>query len=233
MFFMNGNRYPFKRYAYYEIEKKIANSKIVFLVGPRKSGKTVCLKQLEDNCSNAIYYDLKGMNLDNKLDAIEKICEAIKTGEDTLFLIDEFTYAQYPDISLENIANAFSDNNESKSKIVITGSQSFALKNWANTSFCANAEFVDVNFITYSEWLDYKKISDVSRESYYEYITSTKEFYGFTNVKSYLEATLHETIESNNNAANVIIGNDVSGLDAEMLLDVLYAAMFSRHDKIS
>ena len=39
--------YPFKRYFYYDIEKAIEKSNVVFLSGPRKCGKTVALLQLE------------------------------------------------------------------------------------------------------------------------------------------------------------------------------------------
>ena len=39
--------YPFKRSFYYEIEKAMDKSNIIFLLGPRKCGKTVALLQLE------------------------------------------------------------------------------------------------------------------------------------------------------------------------------------------
>ena len=51
--------YPFKRNFYYDIEKAIEKTNVVFLLGPRKCGKTVALLQLEKSRSNVKYYNFK------------------------------------------------------------------------------------------------------------------------------------------------------------------------------
>ena len=40
--------YPFKRNFYYEIEKAMEKSNVVFLLGPRKYSKNVALLQLQE-----------------------------------------------------------------------------------------------------------------------------------------------------------------------------------------
>lgn len=56
--------YPFKRNFYYDIEKAIEKSNVVFLLGPRKCGKTVALLQLEKSRSNVKYYNFKTLTQD-------------------------------------------------------------------------------------------------------------------------------------------------------------------------
>lgn len=49
---MSYTQYNFKRDFFYEAENAIENSNITFITGPKKCGKTVCLRQLADAYEN-------------------------------------------------------------------------------------------------------------------------------------------------------------------------------------
>ena len=51
--------YPFKRSFYYEAEKAIKRNSMIFILGTRKCGKTVCMRQLKDAFANSVYVDMK------------------------------------------------------------------------------------------------------------------------------------------------------------------------------
>lgn len=56
---MSYTQYNFKRDFFYEAENAIENSSITFITGPKKCGKTVCLRQLADAYENALYINMK------------------------------------------------------------------------------------------------------------------------------------------------------------------------------
>ncbi|MFR4023390.1 MAG: AAA family ATPase [[Eubacterium] siraeum] len=56
---MSYTQYNFKRDFFYEAENAIENSCITFITGPKKCGKTVCLRQLADAYENALYINMK------------------------------------------------------------------------------------------------------------------------------------------------------------------------------
>ena len=47
-------RYTFKRDVYTRLEEAIAANEVTFVLGPRKSGKTVCLHQYEHEHNNVV-----------------------------------------------------------------------------------------------------------------------------------------------------------------------------------
>lgn len=53
------NNYDFKRTFYYEAETAIKDNSISFILGAKKCGKTVCMRQLEAALDNAVYVDMK------------------------------------------------------------------------------------------------------------------------------------------------------------------------------
>lgn len=57
--FVSYTQYNFKRDFFYEAENAIENSSITFITGPKKCGKTVCLRQLADAYENALYINMK------------------------------------------------------------------------------------------------------------------------------------------------------------------------------
>ena len=226
--------YSYKRKIYFELEASIKKNKASFLLGPRKCGKTVCLDQI---CKShgAEYINVKSdyTTDDQRRDLVDKIISDISNDTDKIYLIDEATYLSTPDKDIAKIADAFSHNNESKTRIVFAGSQSKALEFWGHIAFAGNASFINCSFLNYSEWLEYKGTYDVSEESYIDFISNTREFYkDFISTKDYLQGCLDETVISNNRSIEYVLGNDVGEIDNEMLLDVLYAALISLHNHV-
>lgn len=225
--------YPFIRELYYDIEKAMKKSAIAFLLGPRKCGKTVALKQLERNKENTEYYNFKAMSQEESMNLFDEIKESMEKDEVKIFLLDEITYAYHPEREINEVSIQLSERPCHNTKIVFTGSQSVALESWANRAFCGNASIVRADFLNYNEWLSYKGLSESTEESYNQFLYEIDEFYGFVSIEDYLRGCLEETIISNHKTDNVILGNDIYLLDVESLLDICYATLFTLHNHVN
>lgn len=231
----NGSKrgYTFKRNFYYEIEAAIDKASIVFLLGPRKCGKTVALLQLEKNRTNVAYYNFKTLTQNKSLEIFDIIKSSMEKDEERIFLLDEITYAYQPEKEINDISIQLSEKQCYNTKIVFTGSQSMALEAWANRAFCGNASIIRTDFLTYSEWLSYKGIKETSEIVYHQFLYEIDEFYGFLSLENYLRGCLEETIIANQKTDNVIIGNDVYLIDVDALLDICYATLFTLHNYVN
>ena len=101
--------YPFKRFFYYDMEKAMEKSNVVFLLGPRKCGKTVALLQFEKNRDNVKYYNFKTLSQDESMDLFDAIKSAMKEDKDAIFLLDEITYAYRPEKKINEISIQLSE----------------------------------------------------------------------------------------------------------------------------
>lgn len=230
---MIGAGYPFKRNFYYDIEDAIDKSNVIFLLGPRKCGKTVALLQMEKNRSNAKYYNFKSLSQNESMGIFDSIKRAMLKDEDVIFLLDEITYACQPEKEINEVSIQLSEKPCKNTKIVFTGSQSVALEAWANRAFCGNVSLIRADFLNYSEWMTYKGKKESSEELYNQFLYQIDEFYGFVSLEDYLRGCLEETIISNRKTDNVIMGNDVYLVDIDSLLDICYAALFTLHNHVT
>jgi hypothetical protein len=229
------SKYEFKRAFYYEAERAVSEGKITFLLGPRKCGKTVCLKQLQDAFLSAVYVDAK-RDFDTSSDAIRfmrGVISDIKDNKEVIYFIDEATYLHYPDKEIMSIGAALAEYQNTNTKIVFAGSQSRALEYWGHLAFAGSASFIRADFLTYPEWLSYKGLTEVSEQTYEDFLYGVHDFYSFTSTKEYLRGCLDETVMSNSKARAIIPENDCSLITDEMLLDVLYASLISLHDQVT
>lgn len=228
--------YPFKRDLYFEVEKAIERSSVTFLLGARKTGKTVCLRQIANNLEDVLYVDAKS-NFERDVDRslfIKKVTDDITEDRKIIYLIDEATYLLFPDKSIAKIASAFSEVDNENTKIVFAGSQSKALDNWGHLAFAGNASFISFDFLSYPEWLRYKGLTDISDRTYRDFIRGTREFYSnFTSTKDYLQGCLDETVISNIKSSEFVYNNDCSDINVDMLLDVLYLSMLTLHNNVN
>lgn len=225
--------YDYKRKLYFEICDDLKAQNNVFLLGPRKCGKTVCLHQVKDTFNYAKYFDLKTLSATQITQLFMSIQESIENNEEILYLLDEITYAEFPEREINAIAMCFSEYNNSKTKIVYTGSQSVALEAWASRAFCGNAVLIYADFLQYDEWLEYKGIDTVSADTYSSFLYDVRDFYHLHSLREYLQGCLEETIISNMKTDNIVLGNDCSLLDVDTLLDVCYATLFSLHNHVN
>ncbi|MBQ9531633.1 MAG: AAA family ATPase [Eubacterium sp.] len=227
-----SNVFSFKRKLYYDTLNAVDQTSAVFLLGPRKCGKTVCLQQINDTHANSEYYNIKNISLDDANALYNRIIKDINNSIDRLYLIDEVTYFDLPEKVIANIAFALGGNNENKTKVVFAGSQSIALEAWANRAFAGNAKLIYGEFLSYSEWLKYKNIEEVSAKTYNDFLYETKSFNtGFVTLDDYLKGCLEETVQSNLKTSNVILHNECNKLDENILKNVLYAALIAQEDR--
>lgn len=233
------NTYQFKRAFYYEVLNAIEKTAVSFILGPRKCGKTVCMNQLAtddfvlERFDSVRYIDANGdcPTLKDKIALKKNILSDIKNGNSVLYLVDEATHMDFPDTTLQQIRTAYSSSSSRKTRIVFAGSQSKALDYWNKKVFSGFASTIKPDFLSYAEWLTFMNMTDVSAKTYLQYIQGTRDFYcDFVSMQDYLTGCLDETVQSNNNASKSIPGNEYDNLTEEMLLDVLYASMFTLHD---
>lgn len=222
-------RYTFKRDVYTKLEETIAANEVTFVLGPRKSGKTVCLHQYEHEHDNVVYIDIKKQK-DRKL-IVQLIKSKILTNIDEVILVDECTYFDSPAEDIQDIITCF-DEIASVTKVVFSGSQSVALEVWANRSFAGNTGIVRIDFLNYAEWLRYKSLA-VSEDSYLDFIMHVDSFYDFKSCEAYLRGCLNETVISNSKSLDIIPHNECDLLTADILMLLLYAIMFSKHNHTS
>ena len=107
---MSYTQYNFKRDFFYEAENAIENSNITFITGPKKCGKTVCLRQLADAYENALYINMKyDFDTDEKRnDVVSRAVNSIANGQKIIYLIDDAEYLALPDKDIAKIAGAYS-----------------------------------------------------------------------------------------------------------------------------
>lgn len=235
---MNSS-YAFKRNFYRDVEKAIGKSSVTFLLGPKGCGKTVCLKQLRDTFSpcddfeEVVYIDAKNglASADEKSSFIDGVIKSVYNNEKKLFLVDETTYLERPDIAINCVEDAFTSLRNTNTKVVFAGNPSGALECWGHRAFAGDAVFIRPDLISYPEWLDFKGIAEVSEKTYRQYILGIREFYtDFHTTHEYLQSCLVEAAVSDQRAAEMVLNNYCDGLTADKLLDVLYAAL---GDKLS
>lgn len=228
-----NSTYSFKRDIFKDTQAAIERSRVCFLLGPRKCGKTVCMKQLNEVLDNSVYINVKTdyVGESEKRSLVAKIENDIRNNTDIVYLIDEATYLANPDKDISRIAETYSESGNNKTRVIFAGSQSKALEFWGHLAFASNASYVRGSFLTYPEWLSFKGIKEVTEETYIDFACHTRDFYSdFVDTKDYLSGCLDETVISNSRSVEYVIGNDAEELDPEMLLDVLYASLITLHN---
>lgn len=228
----------FKRDFYEQVLNTLDNKDVVFLLGPRKCGKTVMLRQFESENSDVRYVDFKAMeSSDAKIDLVTEVVKSVLGSKKCYYLLDEVTYMFFPDSEIARIAGAYTQAKalgiKIQTKVIFAGSQSVALEAWGYTAFSTQAAYIRVSFLTYAEWLRYLGLSDINEDTYLRFLFNVSEFYGFSSLEDYLKGCLNETVNSNANSQNYIFGNDCDLIDECLLSDILYLILFSLHDHVS
>lgn len=236
-----SRKYPFRRDFYKDVIRSISENGATFVLGPRRCGKTVCLMQIKDACENrelpygsCEYVDFKRLEQETgSMEVLSRIRESIEKDEYKIYLLDEITYALNPEKYVCEIAYMFTEHAPRSTKVVFSGSQSLALDKWGHIAFCGSAGFIRTDFLSYAEWLRYKNIEKSSEESYERFLYETPEFCNIETVKEYLQGCLEETALSNLKTSNYLYGNSCDLLDADLLLEVCYATLFTLHNHVS
>lgn len=230
----DDNMYSFKRYIYNDIVKALAgDNRVIVLLGPRKCGKTVCLQQIHKAYSNSKYVDLKRVDDTNTIR--NTVINSIAQSQPIIYLIDEVTYWDHASETICWISDTFAEYPDSKTQIILAGSQSRALEYWCHKAFAASAYYIRADFLNYHEWLEYKNL-EVTADSYARFLVEVNNFYGMQSsysILDYLHGCLDETVVSNAKSISLILDNDCDKLSVQLLLDVLHAILISRHQLVN
>lgn len=225
---MSYTQYNFKRDFFYEAESAIEKSSITFITGPKKCGKTVCLRQLADADENALYINMKyDFDTDEKRnDVVSRAVNSIANGQKIIYLIDDAEYMALPDKDIAKIAGAYSKYDNQCTKVVFTDGHSELLELWGHIACGGNASFIRVGFLSFSEWLSFKGITDVSERSYADFLHGCKEFcQGFDNTEKYLQNYLDETAELAEKPIEYITGAETESVNVNTILNVLCSSI--------
>ena len=224
-------QFSFHRDFYNMVRDTILRNSVSFLLGPLKCGKSVCLRQIHDEIGNSEYVDLKKDacgDLYKQLEVFDRIFQAIKSNEDRLFLLDEITYVINVEFQIKEMARIFDDYSNNKTKNVITGSQSVALNAWANRAFGIDAGYIDAGFLTYTEFLRYKGLKEISAQTFNAFLYDSVAFHNITSLKEYLTRCIEETYISNDHTTEYIFDNDIFLIEdkIDLLVDLCSQALF-------
>lgn len=227
----NSPNYTFKRRTYTELISALNTSNIIFLLGPRKCGKTVCLQQIGRDVPNTVYIDFKVTERATRTILFD-IENDLLNQSNRIYLLDEITYTTCPEQFICSIADLFTKYKPSVS-IIFTGSQSLALEKWGYTAFSGRAKYVHMTFLQYSEWLDYVDLKDNTADNYKRYLREAQDFTGIVNIHDYLQSCIDETINSNSKTSNYLYGNDVDSVTVESAKILCYLTLYTLSNHVN
>lgn len=230
----------FHRKIYYQCKDFLDNCKkhVCFLYGPRKIGKTVCLHQIEDDY-NALFFNMKSFVNDS--DKYFEILDAVKNEVNNVIIVDEVTYIEMPEYFISELADYYTKNINSKVKVIITGSQSYAVQKYGNSLFGCSALYIRSSFIDFEEWLVYRgKIKSYGDKycatecDYIDYVKNSRDFSGVTNNREYLCQCIDETIQSEQKSIYLMDGlASVNAGELDNITAVAYSVLIKLHNRCS
>lgn len=221
-----GRIYDFKRDIYYQITDALKKYPTVFLYGQRRTGKTVCMKQLAETLPDACYYDIGSMEQFDALILKNNIQTSIKNNESRIYLIDNPMYWLQPDGVIAEIECAYYDCEDSNTQVVFGGNPPNALRAWGYRSFGRDAKHIFADFLSYPEWLRYHGLDEVSEQTYNRYLFGAKDFYSsFVSPDGFLRGCFEDTQLSNEKSVSIIYDNECGHLNEMLLKDILYATL--------
>lgn len=228
----------FRRDFYYDVKKAIKENNFSFLLGPRKCGKTVCLKQLLQDYTRAgvkaKYINFKTIDSNAQYKVLGDIYRSLEADEAIIYLLDNITYLENAELNIATMAGEMEDQNNKNTKVLFTGNQSTTVRTWANRAFGGFIEDVYADFLSYPEYLRYEKREDVSEESYLDFLYNMAEFHNIISLKNYLRGCLADAAIANRNTASYIVRSECDLLteNPDMLVSVCYMTLFSLRNHI-
>lgn len=106
------------------------------------------------------------------------------------------------------------------------------LEFWGHIACGGNASFIRTGFLSFSEWLSFKGITDVSERSYADFLHGCKEFcQGFDTTEKYLQDYLDETAELAEKPIEYITDAETESVNVNTILNVLCSSLKERINK--
>lgn len=229
-------KYDFHRDTYDLVTNSIHNNSVTFLLAPRGTGKTVCLNQLLEELPKAEFFDFKAnKGVWEHIPFLRKMDNAIKNNEEKVLLLDEIMYAPHSKSIICEISDSLLEYANDKTKIVITGSNKFALGTCSGKAFGEDAKKIFVDFLSYSEFLRLNDITEISTTTFNKFLYEAVAFHNNPSLKVYLKGCIKEAINLNKQSIVYLFGNDCHLIKGkiEVICDLCYLALFSLHNHIS
>ena len=201
-------QYPFHRDFYHQVKESIKTYPVTVFLGPLRCGKTVCLNQLSDDLKHVRYFDFKTLSDDETLGVFDEVLESLGTNTETIFLFDDISYVKNIETELLKIAHAIEGKTEIKTRIVLAGSQIYAVETWVDRAFQEPVGKFKAGFLTYSEYIRYRNLPEPSAEMYEQYVQEAAMFHQIGSLHAYLSECLKETIIANGNTSDYLFLND-------------------------
>lgn len=161
-----------------KIKKEISNNEVVLIVGPRQSGKTTILRQIEDfilEKGDAVHF----LNLEDYeyLSLLKKTPKNLfkifpfDLKQKTYVLVDEVQYLNDP----TNFLKYFYDEYKGKIKIIATGSSAFYIDRRFKDSLVGRKKIFRLLPLSFREFLKFKNKEDLAKKNFNKISLSEKE----------------------------------------------------------
>lgn len=200
-------QYSFRRNFYEQVKASLKEYPVTVLLGPLRCGKTVCLKQLNEDLENVRYFDFKILSEDETLSVLDEVLEALQKNAEIIFLLDDVSYVKNIETELWKIADVC-HKRDSNTRIVLAGSLLYAVETWVNRAFHGPIGKIRAGFLSYSEYIRYKNLPEESAETYEQYLQEVALFHQIGSLNEYLEECLEETRIANGNTSDYLLEND-------------------------
>ena len=160
-----AERYPFKRAIFREIKNELKSRRIIILLGPRRVGKSVLIKQIigeliknNTSPSSLLYYSLDDPTLftySNNLlkDLIDYYLENIAKGDIKYIFLDEIHFLKDWFKWIKSYYDKFPD-----LRFILSGSSSFALQKEANKFLRGRTIEMELYPLNFREFLELSNI---------------------------------------------------------------------------
>lgn len=159
-------------------QKYLKNDDILLFIGPRQTGKTTILRQIEDilKKDNAVVYflnleDVEYLELLNKTPKnIFKIFSMDLSKKNFVF-IDEVQYLANP----SNFLKYLYDEYKGKIKLLVSGSSAFYIDKKFKDSLAGRKKIFEVPTLSFREFLHFKGEADLSQKNFEKLSLSERE----------------------------------------------------------
>lgn len=155
-----------RRKIFSKIKEHLKKNEATLLIGPRQSGKSTLLKQLESSCKSenipTVFINLENKNLLADLDSnpLNLLAYSPNPQDKTVFFLDEIQYLSDP----TNFIKLLYDEYQAQAKLVVSGSSAFYLDQKFKDSLVGRKRIFRLNTCDFEETLLFQGKEDLQIE---------------------------------------------------------------------
>ena len=238
----------FYRKPYFRVRDLLQSENFIAIVGPRQVGKTVMMIQLANECGGN-YVSFKSLPDNVSDDTFDAVLARIRNNEKTIEYLDEITYLEDYGRRLAVLCDAMAvliaKGQTPQFHVIISGSQQSSILDNCSKAFGSRLKVVKIPYITFGEYLIYKKrltwnssfslidlTKTITEEDYIDYLFNSWKFdTSFSTPANYLMGCIEETVisemkESWPSETSV----SLDGRDLQNVLVAIYTILCTLHD---